>query len=115
MARSAQTRKASPRAKPQADVPISVRFPAELRARTERYARAHHVAVASAIRMIVGDRLDELERDASLSRAELWQRAEAWKTAESVVDGTAEEVSWDELRAAHAKAMKRAGTKRASR
>ncbi len=94
-------------------VPISVRFPADLRSRTERYARAHRVPVASAIRMIVGEHLDEMDRDEGLARAELWQRAEAWATAGSIVDGTAKEATWDELRAAHASATKRGRAKRA--
>ncbi len=94
MAKSPGARKAPP------EYPISVRFPAALRSRTERYAREHRVAVASAIRMIVGEHLDELDRDEGLSRAELWQRAQAWSTAQSIVDGSAVEASWDELRTA---------------
>ena len=115
MSRSAQARKTPRPVKTAAGGPISVRFPADLRARTEQYARAHHVAVASAIRMIVGDRLDELEREARLSRAELWQRAQAWKTAQTIVDGTAPEASWDELRAVHAAALTPTRTKRTTR
>lgn len=81
-----------------ANGPVSLRLPRDLLRRARRYAERRHLQLASALRTIVSDHLDELEEDEHLTRAERWQRDQAWATARSIIDGTAQEVSWEELR-----------------
>ena len=83
MARSTATRKAT-----RSKGPVSVPFPAELRRRTESFARQHNLQLATAVRLLVTERLAELEDDSKLSRVEEWQRAAAWATWEQLQSGT---------------------------
>jgi hypothetical protein len=96
-------------------LPTSVRLPRGLLARASRYARLRHMKLATALRTLVSERLDELEQDAQLSRAEQWQRAQAWTTAQSVADGSAKEVTWTELRADYEVAARRRRNVRGAR
>ena len=80
--------------------PLTIRLPDALRRRAQRYARSRNLQLAGAIRAILSEHLDEVEGDEQLTRAERWQRDQAWATARSIVDGTATEVSWEEIRAA---------------
>ncbi len=93
------------------DVPISVRFPVDLRARAERYARARRMGVATAIRMLVSEHLDQIDRDEELSHAERWQRAQAWATWEKIKAGDRRDVPWETLVEATERALRRIDAK----
>lgn len=67
--------------------PVSVPFPADLRRRTEAFARHHNLQLATAVRLLVTERMEELDDASSLSRAEEWQRAAAWATWEQIAAG----------------------------
>lgn len=90
------------------DQPLTIRLPAALRRRTQRYARSRNIQLAGAIRAILSEHLDEIEGDEQLTRAERWQRDQAWATARSISEGTATEVTWEEIQAAAAAATPRA-------
>lgn len=94
--------------------PLTIRLPASLRQRTHRYARSRGLQLAGAIRAILSDHLDEVEGDEQLTRAERWQRDQAWATALAIVDGTATEVTWEEIQTAAAAASARARRSRSA-
>ena len=98
-----------------ANAPVSLRLPPDLLRRARRYAESRHLQLASALRTIVSDHLDELEEDEHLTRAERWQRDQAWATAQSIIAGTAREASWDELRRVHEEALERLRQRRSRR
>lgn len=89
------------------DGPLTIRLPAALRRRAERYARSRDLQLAGAIRVILSEHLDELEGDEQMTRAERWQRDQAWATARSIVHGTAQEVTWEDIQAAAVTATER--------
>jgi hypothetical protein len=62
--------------------PLSVPLPAELRRRLARYAKQHHLKLATTARQLIDEQLTELERREKLSRDEDWQKAEVFKTLE---------------------------------
>ena len=64
-----------------AEYPVSVRFPATLRQRAQRFAQKSHVGLGTAIRTIVGEYLDAIDARQELTQAEEWQRTQAWSTA----------------------------------
>lgn len=103
------------RARAAQEHPLNIRLPAELRRKLEGYARSRHLPLSSAIRAMLSERLDEIEREEQLTRAERWQRDQAWATAQTILDGTAREVSWEEIRAAHAEAVERLRARRKAR
>lgn len=94
--------------------PLTIRLPGSLRQRTQRYARSRNLQLAGAIRAILSEHLDEVEGDEQLTRAERWQRDQAWATARSIVDGTATEVTWEEIQTAAAAASARARRSRSA-
>jgi len=94
--------------------PTSLRMSRGLLRRANRFARSRNLKLATALRILVTERLDELDQDAQLTRAEKWQRAQAWGTAKSLVDGSAREVSWDDLRADYQAAVRSARKARAA-
>lgn len=95
--------------------PVSVRFPPKLRRRAERFASRRHLALASAVRTIVGEYLDDLDTRESLTRAEQWQRLQAWEAAQSLLGRNVPEAAWDDLRNDHATVLRGLSRKRARR
>ena len=91
----AQPRRAAEEA---AEYPVSVRFPAALRQRAQRFAQRSHVGLGTAIRTIVGEYLDEIDARQELTQAEAWQRAQAWSTAGDLLKGKVPEATLAELR-----------------
>ncbi len=89
------------------EYPISVRFPPALRLRTERFAATSHLGLATAIRTIVGEYLDDLDARKSLTRAEEWQRAQAWATAQDLRADEVPETSLSDLRRDQEEALAR--------
>jgi hypothetical protein len=98
-----------------AEPPISIRFPPALRRRTERFAAKSHLGVATAIRTIVGEYLDELDANEDLTRAEKWQRAQAWSTAQDLTRKNIPETTLEELRRDQAAALARVAHRRGKR
>ena len=92
--------------------PVSLRFPTKLYARIRRYAVTHDIPVPVAIRLLTSAQLDALDLRGQLTLADEWQRVQAWRTAQSVADGTARTVTWDELMDGHATALERARGRR---
>lgn len=87
--------------------PLTIRLPAALRQRVERYARSRSLPVAGALRTIIGEHLNEVSLDEQLTRAQRWQRDQAWASALSIAEGTASPASWERLRGDHAAAVRR--------
>src|SRR4051812_28668245 len=65
-------------------VPVSLRLPAELRARVKKYAASRGLEEATAIRALCAERLRELELTEDIVAAERWQMERALE-------------SWDKL------------------
>jgi len=82
-----------------AEYPVSVRFPAALRKRAQRFAQTSHIGLGTAIRTIVGEYLDELDARQELTKAEEWQRAQAWSTAGDLLKRNVPETTLADLRA----------------
>lgn len=66
----------------QAAVPFSLRVPPPLRQRIRRYAKARQLEEATAARVLMAERLNEVDAADELARADEWQLAqaqEAWR------------------------------------
>ncbi len=71
-----------PTAGRQAAAPFSLRVPPPLRQRIRRYAKARQLEEATAARVLMAERLNEVEAADELARADAWQLAqaqEAWR------------------------------------
>jgi len=98
-----------------AELPISIRFPPELRRRTERFAARSHLGLATAIRTIVGEYLDELDASGDLTRAEEWQRAQSWATAQDLTRKKVPEATLEDLRRDQEAVLARVAHRRGNR
>lgn len=67
--------------------PMSLPLSKQLRKRLEKFAKSKELALASAARMLLEERLTQLEDEVLMTRAEAWQRAQAWATWERVKSG----------------------------
>ena len=63
--------------------------------------------MSTALRMIISEHLDTAEADADLNAAMRWQREQAWKALDRLEKGQAKRLTIDDLREAHAKAIRR--------
>jgi len=71
-----------PKAGRQAAAPFSLRVPPPLRERIRSYAKARQLEEATAARVLMAERLNEVEEADELARADAWQLAqaqEAWR------------------------------------
>lgn len=71
-----------PKAGRQAATPFSLRVPPPLRQRIRKYARARQLEEATAARVLMAERLNEVDAADELARADAWQLAqaqEAWR------------------------------------
>lgn len=69
-----------------AAAPFSLRVPPPLRDRIRGYARARHLEEATAARVLMAERLNEVDEAQELARADAWQLAqvqEAWRDLRS--------------------------------
>ena len=82
-----------------ASVPLSLRFPLQLRTRVKKYAASRGLEEATAIRALCAERLRELELTEDLAVAERWQLARANE-------------SWDELERGELKLFSSADVRR---
>ena len=101
------------RAGRRASVPLSLRFPPDLRARVKRYAHSRGLEEATAIRVLCAERLRELELTEDLVAADRWQFEQAMKSWERLDDGRLDRVSPDEIRGIFNSARERDFPKRA--
>lgn len=76
---------------------IRVVIPQELETRVEAEAKRRGLALSTAVRTLLLERVDELDDFERLTRAEEWQRAEAWATWQRMNAGDAREVSKSEI------------------
>lgn len=67
--------------------PMSLPLSKQLRKRLEKFAKSKELALASAARMLLEERLTQLEDEVELSAAEAWQRAQTWATYEKYKAG----------------------------
>ncbi len=79
-------------------VPLSLRFPPELRSRVKKYAASHGLEEATAIRALCTERLRELELTDDLALAERWQRARATESWDQLERGELKLASAAEVR-----------------
>jgi hypothetical protein len=89
-----------------ASQPVSVRLDPQLRRRAAAYARRRKVGLTTALRMIISEHLDSAESAAELDAALRWQRDRAWATLDKAQGGAAE-LSLDDIRSAHQRAIRR--------
>ncbi len=92
-----------PRRRP--TISLSLRFPPDLRARVRRYARAHGLEEATAIRALCADRLREIELSEDLVAAERWQLEQAIASWTRLERGKLELASPAEVRRLFAEAL----------
>lgn len=88
--------------------PMSIRFPADLRRRVRRFARRRGLEEATAIRMMVAERLNEMELDEDLTKAEEWQRAQVYETLDRLERGEVELVPMERIYETLDRGMERA-------
>ena len=69
---------------------MSLRFPAELRARVKRYAYSRGLEEATAVRALCAERLNELDLTQDLQVAHQWQLDQAVKSWDRLEDGELE-------------------------
>ena len=81
-----------------ASVPLSLRFPPELRSRVKRYAASRGLEEATAIRALCAERLRELELTDDLGLAERWQLARATESWDKLERGELELISSADVR-----------------
>lgn len=86
---------------------MSLRLPADLRARVRVYAQAHGLEEATAIRSLCADRLRELELTEDLLAAERWQLEQASATWKKLERGELELLSPAQARRALAEAFRK--------
>lgn len=79
--------------------PMSLPLSKQLRRRLEKFARSKELALASAARMLLEERLTQLDDEVQMTRAEEWQRAQAWATWERVKSGEMRVMPLHEFRA----------------
>lgn len=79
-------------------VPLSLRFPAELRNRVKKYAVSRGLEEATAIRALCAERLRELELTEDLAVAERWQMERALESWEKLERGHLKLYSSTEMR-----------------
>ncbi len=79
--------------------PMSLPLSKQLRKRLEKFAKSKELALASAARMLLDERLKQLEDDVELSATEEWHRAQAWATYEKYKAGEVRVVSKEEAMA----------------
>jgi hypothetical protein len=66
---------------------MSLPLSKHLRKRLEKFAKSKELALASAARMLLEERLTQLEDEVQLGREEEWHRAQAWATYEKYKAG----------------------------
>ncbi len=98
-------------AKRSGDDPVSVILPARLKSRVAREAKRRGLKLSPTIRVLVGERLEELEESEALDRALAWQRHEAWATWERIRGGERPDVGFDALEADFERALPKRRTR----
>lgn len=73
-----------------AATPFSLRVPPPLRERIRRYAKDRQLEEATAARVLMAERLNEVDAAEELARADAWQLAEAQEAWRALRDGRLE-------------------------
>ena len=73
-----------------AAVPFSLRVPPPLRERIRRYAKDRQLEEATAARVLMAERLNEVDAAQELARADVWQLAQAQEAWRELRDGRLE-------------------------
>ena len=73
-----------------AATPFSLRVPPPLRERIRRYAKDRHLEEATAARVLMAERLNEVDAAQELARADVWQLAQAQEAWRELRDGRLE-------------------------
>jgi hypothetical protein len=87
--------------------PVSIRLDPVLKRRAEAFARRRKVGLTTGLRMIISEHLDAAESSEDLDAALRWQRDRAWAALERWEKGEREELTLDDIRSAHRKALRR--------
>ena len=87
---------------------IRVVIPQDLEEKVEAEAKRRGLALSTAVRMLLLERVEELDDFERLTRAEEWQRAEAWATWQRMKSGDTREASKSEIDAEFDAALKAA-------
>lgn len=95
--------------------PLSVTVSDGLRRRLAQQAKRRDLKLATAARVLMAERLDELDEAEVLRKAEEWQREQAWATWERFKAGDRREVSWGQLKRDTERALERARAKARSK
>ena len=85
--------------------PVSVRLDPQLMRRATAFARRRKIGLTTALRMLISEHLDAVELATELDAALRWQRERAWDSLEHWESGESTELSLDDLRTAHRKAL----------
>lgn len=86
-------------------MPISLRFSPALRERVRRFAAKRQLQEATAIRLLVSERLNEIDDAKQLAEAEAWQREQALATWERFLAGRGRVVPRERIARIFAKAL----------
>lgn len=89
--------------------PLSVTLPDPVRRRLEAQARRRGLKVATAARLMIVERLDELDETMDLEQAERWQLAEVMRTWERIRAGDWREVPRTVVARSFASARRKVG------
>ena len=100
-----------PKAGRQAAAPFSLRVPPPLRQRIRRYAKARQLEEATAARVLMAERLNEVEAADELARADAWQLAQAQEAWRKLRRGELELASADGLARIFREAEQRAASR----
>lgn len=87
---------------------MSLRFPADLRARVKRYAASRGLEEATAVRALCADRLEEVELGEEVLAAERWQLSMALQSWDQLEVGKLDTVLPSEVRGLFADARRAA-------
>lgn len=100
-----------PNAGRQAAPPFSLRVPPPLRQRIRRYAQSRQLEEATAARVLMAERLNEVEAADELARADAWQLAQAQEAWGTLLRGELELAPADGLARIFREAEQRAATR----
>ena len=100
------TRATAKAGRKKAGEPMNLRFPSALRRRVKKYARAHGLEEATAVRVLCAERLRDVELHEEREAAERWQFQQALADMDQLDRGEMKTVEFDELRKVFAEARK---------
>jgi len=88
--------------------PLSLRLDKTTLRRATAFAKKRQVGVTTALRMLINEQLDAVDEEAELGAALRWQQKETMATLDRWEAGETAEMTVEQLRDTHRKALKRA-------